>query len=86
MPLPIRLVVEFPSPRAAMRWILGKRGRDSLPPKLRLKLHVLGGCGGGAPGKATRLYLYAQCIFFDVFRLLAQLVNWLEEFWILSGA
>lgn len=23
--------------------------------------HVLGGCGGGAPGKATRLYMYVQC-------------------------
>lgn len=63
MPLPIRLVVEFPSPRVAMRWILGERGRDSLSPKLRLISYVLGGCGGGAPGKATRLYLYAQCIF-----------------------
>lgn len=78
MPLPIRPFVEFPSPQAAMRWILGERGRDSLSPKLRLKTYVLGDSGGGAPGKATRLYLHAQCVscmFF--FHLPTQLTNWL---------
>lgn len=67
MAIPICLVVNFPSLRAAMMWSLGGRGRDSLLPKVRLRSHVLGGCGGGAPGKATRLYLYIQCNFSIVF-------------------